>query len=165
MSWKAAHEVSGHRCHAGELDFQADEAFLEAMVTFALSVPVADIWQDRAWARQQQRLLTAQFGPDEVAWVSRLSARSRATVRKQGYGKSPEAASCVQLPTTLTSAQPTVPLLMFPSLLCVRSGTGRWFCAAIQQCVGPTACLLFSQSTSLPHSDFAACTLLHTSLV
>ena len=55
--------------HAGELDFQADEAFLEAMVTFALSVPLADIWQDRAWARQQQRLLTAQFGPDEVAWV------------------------------------------------------------------------------------------------
>ncbi len=54
---------------AGELDFQADEAFLEAMVTFALSVPLADIWQDRAWARQQQRLLTAQFGPDEVAWV------------------------------------------------------------------------------------------------
>ena len=39
------------------------------MVTFALSVPLADIWQDRAWARQQQRLLTAQFGPDEVAWV------------------------------------------------------------------------------------------------
>ena len=36
---------------AGELDFQADEAFLEAMVTFALSVPLADIWQDRAWAR------------------------------------------------------------------------------------------------------------------
>jgi len=58
-----------HFCRAGELDFQADEAFLEAMVTFALSVPVADIWQDRAWARQQQRLLTAQFGPDEVAWV------------------------------------------------------------------------------------------------
>lgn len=53
-------------CPAGELDFQADEAFLEALVSFVLSMPLADIWQDRAWARRQKRLLSAQFGPEEV---------------------------------------------------------------------------------------------------
>ena len=58
---------------AGELDFQADEAFLEALVTFALSIPLADIWQDRDSARQQQRLLSAQFGPDEVLLLAELT--------------------------------------------------------------------------------------------
>ncbi len=51
---------------AGELDFQADEAFLEAMMAFVLSIPAADVWQDDAWEARQRRLLTAQFGPNEV---------------------------------------------------------------------------------------------------
>ena len=51
---------------AGELDFQADEAFLEALMAFALSVPAADVLQDAAWEARQRRLLTAQFGPNEV---------------------------------------------------------------------------------------------------
>lgn len=51
---------------AGELDFQADEAFLEALVAFVLSIPTADIWQDASWDARQRRLLTAQFGPQEV---------------------------------------------------------------------------------------------------
>lgn len=55
--------------YAGELDFQADEAFLEALMTFALSVPTADIFQDAAWEARQRRLLTAQFGPNEVGYV------------------------------------------------------------------------------------------------
>lgn len=35
-------------------------------MSFVLSMPLADIWQDRAWARRQKRLLSAQFGPEEV---------------------------------------------------------------------------------------------------
>ena len=54
---------------AGELDFQADEAFLEAMMAFVLSIPAADVWQDAAWEARQRRLLTAQFGPRVAADV------------------------------------------------------------------------------------------------
>ncbi|KAK9800258.1 hypothetical protein WJX73_008605 [Symbiochloris irregularis] len=50
----------------GELDFSADDGFLEAILSFIVSVPTADIWQDEAWREQQRRLLTAQFGPREV---------------------------------------------------------------------------------------------------
>ena len=50
----------------GEMDFQADDGFLEAILSFVVSVPTADIWQDEAWREQQRRLLTAQFGPKEV---------------------------------------------------------------------------------------------------
>lgn len=63
---------TSHKClvckppPAGELDFQADEAFLEAMMAFVLSIPAADVWQDDAWEARQRRLLTAQFGPNEV---------------------------------------------------------------------------------------------------
>ena len=55
---------------AGELDFQADEAFLEAVMTFALSVPTADVVQDAAWDARQRRLLSARFGPQEVVCFS-----------------------------------------------------------------------------------------------
>jgi hypothetical protein len=48
------------------LDLMTDEAFLEALLSFINSLPIADIWQDRAWQEQQRRLLTAQFGPREV---------------------------------------------------------------------------------------------------
>lgn len=50
----------------GEMDFQADDGFLEAILSFVVSIPTADIWQDEAWREQQRRLLTAQFGPKEV---------------------------------------------------------------------------------------------------
>ena len=50
----------------GEMDFQADDGFLEAILSFVVSIPTADIWQDEAWRQQQRRLLTAQFGPKEV---------------------------------------------------------------------------------------------------
>ena len=50
----------------GEMDFQADNGFLEALMAFVISIPTADIWQDEAWRKQQQRLLTARFGPKEV---------------------------------------------------------------------------------------------------
>lgn len=60
-------------CRApGELDFQADEAFLEAIVTFALSIPTADVVQDAAWEARQRRLLTSQFGPHEVSLKNRI---------------------------------------------------------------------------------------------
>jgi len=45
---------------------QADDGFLEAILSFIVSVPMADVWQDDAWRDQQLRLLTAQFGPKEV---------------------------------------------------------------------------------------------------
>ena len=32
----------------GELDFQADDGFLEAILSFVISLPTADIWQARA---------------------------------------------------------------------------------------------------------------------
>ena len=32
-----------------------------------VALPLADVWQDAAWREQQRRLLTAQFGPREVA--------------------------------------------------------------------------------------------------
>lgn len=37
----------------GELDFSADDGFLEAILSFIVSVPTADIWQVRltAWQR------------------------------------------------------------------------------------------------------------------
>lgn len=35
-------------------------------MAFVLSVPAADVWQDAAWEARQRRLLTAQFGPNEV---------------------------------------------------------------------------------------------------
>ena len=35
-------------------------------MSFVVSVPMADVWQDDAWRDQQLRLLTAQFGPKEV---------------------------------------------------------------------------------------------------
>lgn len=50
----------------GEMDFQADDGFLEAILSFVVSIPTADIWQDEVWREQQRRLLTAQFGPKEV---------------------------------------------------------------------------------------------------
>ena len=50
----------------GELDFQADDGFLEAILSFTVSIPLADVWQDGAWREQQRRLLMAQFGPREV---------------------------------------------------------------------------------------------------
>ncbi|KAK9867091.1 hypothetical protein WJX84_006946 [Apatococcus fuscideae] len=50
----------------GEMDFQADDGFLEALSSFILSIPTADIWQDQAWRQQQAKLLSAQFGPKEV---------------------------------------------------------------------------------------------------
>lgn len=46
----------------GEMDFQADDGFLEALLSFVLCIPTADIWQDSAWREQQRRLLNAQFG-------------------------------------------------------------------------------------------------------
>ena len=49
---------------------QADDGFLEAILSFAVSVPMADVWQDDAWRAQQRRLLTAQFGPKEVESLS-----------------------------------------------------------------------------------------------
>jgi hypothetical protein len=49
---------------------QADDGFLEAILSFVVSVPMADIWQDDAWREQQLRLLTAQFGPKEVESLS-----------------------------------------------------------------------------------------------
>ncbi|KAL0018632.1 hypothetical protein WJX77_009530 [Trebouxia sp. C0004] len=52
--------------NVGEMDFQADDGFLEAILSFVVSIPTADIWQDEAWRQQQRRLLTAQFGPKEV---------------------------------------------------------------------------------------------------
>lgn len=45
---------------------QADDGFLEALSSFILSIPTADIWQDQAWRQQQAKLLSAQFGPKEV---------------------------------------------------------------------------------------------------
>ena len=45
---------------------QADDGFLEALSSFILSIPTADIWQDQAWKKQQAKLLSAQFGPKEV---------------------------------------------------------------------------------------------------
>ena len=45
---------------------QADDGFLEALLSFVVSIPMADIWQDDAWREQQRRLLEAQFGPHEV---------------------------------------------------------------------------------------------------
>lgn len=50
----------------GEMDFQADDGFLEAILSFVVSIPTADIWQDEVWREQQRRLLTAHFGPKEV---------------------------------------------------------------------------------------------------
>eukprot|EP00891_Asterochloris_glomerata_P007978 jgi/Astpho2/7978/Aster-x0337 len=62
----------------GEMDFQAedgtshvmlqpaDDGFLEALLSFVVSIPMADIWQGDAWREQQRRLLEAQFGPHEV---------------------------------------------------------------------------------------------------
>jgi hypothetical protein len=35
-------------------------------MAFVLSIPAADVWQDDAWEARQRRLLTAQFGPNEV---------------------------------------------------------------------------------------------------
>ena len=32
----------------GELDFQADDGFLEAILSFVISMPTADIWQARS---------------------------------------------------------------------------------------------------------------------
>ncbi|KAK9815754.1 hypothetical protein WJX72_009012 [[Myrmecia] bisecta] len=52
--------------YIGETDFQADDGFLEALLSFVVSIPTPDIWQDAAWREQQHRLLTAQFGPKEV---------------------------------------------------------------------------------------------------
>ena len=52
--------------NVGEMDFQADDGFLEAILSFVVSIPTADIWQDEVWREQQRRLLTAQFGPKEV---------------------------------------------------------------------------------------------------
>ena len=46
---------------------QADDGFLEAVLQFVVALPLADVWQDAAWREQQRRLLTAQFGPREVA--------------------------------------------------------------------------------------------------
>lgn len=37
------------------------------MLQFVIALPLADVWQDAAWREQQRRLLTAQFGPREVA--------------------------------------------------------------------------------------------------
>lgn len=48
------------------LDFMTDEAFLESLIAFMNSLPMADVWQDHAWQNQQYRLLNAQFGPREV---------------------------------------------------------------------------------------------------
>jgi len=48
------------------LHFQTDEVFMESLLSFLSSLPMADIWQDQAWKDQQHRLLTAQFGPKEV---------------------------------------------------------------------------------------------------
>lgn len=48
------------------LHLQTDELFMEQLLSFLSSVPIADIWQDEAWRDQQYRLLTAQFGPREV---------------------------------------------------------------------------------------------------
>ena len=49
---------------------QADDGFLEAILSFVVSIPMADVWQDDAWREQQRRLLTAQFGPKEVESLS-----------------------------------------------------------------------------------------------
>lgn len=49
---------------------QADDGFLEAILSFVVSIPMADVWQDDAWREQQRRLLTAQFGPREVESLS-----------------------------------------------------------------------------------------------
>ncbi len=54
------------RHHADEVVLQADDGFLEALSSFILSIPTADIWQDQAWKKQQAKLLSAQFGPKEV---------------------------------------------------------------------------------------------------
>lgn len=48
------------------LHLQTDEIFMEQLLSFLSSVPIADVWQDEAWRDQQYRLLTAQFGPREV---------------------------------------------------------------------------------------------------
>lgn len=48
------------------LDLMTDEGFLEALLSFLNSLPTADVYQDPAWRDQQQRLLTAKFGPSEV---------------------------------------------------------------------------------------------------
>lgn len=49
---------------------QADDGFLEAILSFVVSVPTADIWQDAQWRENQRKLLTAQFGPKEVETLS-----------------------------------------------------------------------------------------------
>ena len=48
------------------LHVQTDEVFMESVLSFLSSLPIADVWQDEAWQDQQYRLLTAQFGPREV---------------------------------------------------------------------------------------------------
>ena len=59
MPWAAGDLVMGNsaaiwsfkeiRLGIGELDFQADDGFLEAILSFVISLPTADIWQVRAW--------------------------------------------------------------------------------------------------------------------
>ncbi len=46
---------------------QADDGFLEAVLQWFVALPLADVAQDAAWREQQRKLLTAQFGPREVA--------------------------------------------------------------------------------------------------
>ena len=53
-----------------EILFQADDGFLEAILSFVVSVPMADVWQDASWRENQRKLLTAQFGPKEVETLS-----------------------------------------------------------------------------------------------
>lgn len=50
----------------GELDLQTDEQFLEAIIAFAMSLPLADMAQDEVWEERQQRLLGANVGPHEL---------------------------------------------------------------------------------------------------
>jgi hypothetical protein len=52
------------------LDVMTDEGFLEALLSFLNSLPVADVHQDPAWRDQQQRLLNARFGPREVSFLA-----------------------------------------------------------------------------------------------
>ena len=65
--WNLAFQNLGRSSNAqGPLCLQADDGFLEALLSFVVSIPMADIWQDDAWREQQRRLLEAQFGPNEV---------------------------------------------------------------------------------------------------